>query len=898
MAVWREVEHPRDTHGRFITKGMLVKLFGGMTGIVDGFVQSGTSVRVVVRRLADNHTATMQGDRIEVLPPPPGSVYLSDGSTVRMGDSVRDVDTGAVSQIRSINDNGSVTVSVSGRGLGNRENIDPGSLTRESGVGGVPSAPNAPAATPNAPSAAIPNAPETPAAPTPSSRPGVPTYVTRDDRLSLGPEVTTGYGTERPVIHPALGVIGTISSSGANIDTPIPGSRLVTRREGTAWRGRLIDRSRRDGESYRDHQRRTETVYYSGTGTGNAARKNAMQDLLRKYAEQNNLQYVQYVAPNAPNQPHTRLTPEARAASRDGRSILDAPSTPAAPPAAAEPASQAVPDLPYSPGAPSGRPVSTHDRARPAAHRSDRTTPQPTPDVASPTPTPEVNPNTLSADGRPVNPRDRITINGQNGTVRSVRPGTGVLIYDGDDGRPHSARVNRVRHVQATEQDRQDMINRVSQPDAPVPPSTPADPARLTNDAPGTAHTDIQTSEDLPVPDSPPIEPPSIDAFLNMTRNAPRDEALDRMTEEQLRALLPQLREEERRLAPNGRARMRLGNNGRMTRLDRLETAISQRLQAIEDARTPQSNEPGPPFSDRGVLTYIGNENFGTDELAQIFNVPQSSMLAALRRLENEGYIARHSGNDEGSSISGGRRRMTSLGWESIAGRDGNHDAVVARYDAAHPNGQQGPEPPRPAPTANQPEAVAPTAPLSPAAMQFSGWGDRAEEIASSRGPNISTIRQDLQDDRAQVIRQLEEMYNGPDGQGLGSEHAKVEISTVRSYTGGTVFAGNILLDGARIGGFTRTIHFDRSGKASEIHNDLFTIDRTHQGTGIAKDLYVARRTGRSSRAFRRSLFTRTLMWVGTHGRVPVMISRAAVVHVICLTRFHTVQPHRFVLLT
>jgi hypothetical protein len=207
-------------------------------------------------------------------------------------------------------------------------------------------------------------------------------------------------------------------------------------------------------------------------------------------------------------------------------------------------------------------------------------------------------------------------------------------------------------------------------PDLPQPtPDTPSAP-----DTAGTPGT----------PEAPADRPSAYD-LAAMTRNAPRDAVLDSLDEQQLAALAREL------YAQQGQVRRNMGNNGWHTRAERLQTAIERRLSTMRAARRPQSERP--VFTERNVFDYVNEPGttFDTGEVAQHFGVPQPRVLAALRRLESDGWIARNSGNDTGDSVSGGRRNMNSLGWETGVGMDGDTAAHLAAYDAQHGTSAENP---------------------------------------------------------------------------------------------------------------------------------------------------------------------------------------------------------------
>lgn len=197
---------------------------------------------------------------------------------------------------------------------------------------------------------------------------------------------------------------------------------------------------------------------------------------------------------------------------------------------------------------------------------------------------------------------------------------------------------------------------------------------------------------------------PRVQDLLNMTQNAPRNEALDRMSADELRDTARNADRVVSRMRISGR----LGDRGRVTRGERLVAEMNRR---IENLARESGDVETPEFTDRNVLEYIANENYGTDELARVFGIPQPQMLRALRRLESAGYIARNSGEDGGTSVSGDRSRVTNLGWESVAGRDGDHSEIMARYDADNTSGT-------PAPVADAVPVPAPAPLLTPGAVQ------------------------------------------------------------------------------------------------------------------------------------------------------------------------------------
>jgi hypothetical protein len=233
-------------------------------------------------------------------------------------------------------------------------------------------------------------------------------------------------------------------------------------------------------------------------------------------------------------------------------------------------------------------------------------------------------------------------------------------------------------------------------PDAPQTADTP-DPLRERLDAIARERAATGTPEATDTPDTPDTSdapaapaghpnPPSAAELMAMTRNAPRDEALDQMSREQLTQLFRDITAEERRLAPNGRG-SKPQLRGTWTRADRLRTAIGQRLNALSG----HADRPRPAFTDRAVLDALQGEVLDTRELAEHFGVPQPRMLTALRRLEADGWVDRNLGMDGADAFgangetSGGRRNMNALTWETTEGRDGDHAALMARYDAAHP---------------------------------------------------------------------------------------------------------------------------------------------------------------------------------------------------------------------
>jgi GNAT superfamily N-acetyltransferase/predicted ABC-type ATPase len=143
-----------------------------------------------------------------------------------------------------------------------------------------------------------------------------------------------------------------------------------------------------------------------------------------------------------------------------------------------------------------------------------------------------------------------------------------------------------------------------------------------------------------------------------------------------------------------------------------------------------------------------------------------------------------------------------------------------------------------------------PSEPRDPATWRR--WGDRAQEIADSPGPTLEDIRalgrgidgdgnplsaDQKERNRQIIIGQLEEMYNGANGS-LGRGQATVEITGVSTYYDEGSLSGNIVLDGQRIGSFSRTFNWNTEGQGKEVHNSLMRINPQFQGQGIADDLY------------------------------------------------------------
>lgn len=155
---------------------------------------------------------------------------------------------------------------------------------------------------------------------------------------------------------------------------------------------------------------------------------------------------------------------------------------------------------------------------------------------------------------------------------------------------------------------------------------------------------------------------------------------------------------------------------------------------------------------------------------------------------------------------------------------------------------------------------LVPTPPPSPApqrdifaapqrnAGQFSGWGDRAQEISASPGPSLRSLHAALSASPNDVklhnraMRAIEGVYN--QGGGLGSANARVSVYELSPTHNGFTLRGNILdRDGKNVGRIRRTFVSQLSTATGrneffELHNDLLSIVSSAQGQGIATDLY------------------------------------------------------------
>lgn len=416
----------------------------------------------------------------------------------------------------------------------------------------------------------------------------------------------------------------------------------------------------------------------------------------------------------------------------------------------------------------------------------DAPTPAPTPDPTpappeAPTPPPAPEPDVPTpappapTGDAPIGPGDRITVNGRTGTVRTVRP-SGIVMYNDDEGRLRSAQLSRVQ--------------RVDQPNAPEPSPEPSPSptgytptgdmsnvealtdeqlqaeldaaiaerrAVIEGGAPRTsiAYTDAHLKVNVfsveqrrrngatpppaaePTP-APPAATPTMDDFLNMTRNEPRDAALRAMTTEQLTELRRETWAEVSRM----NRQQRFGDRGRLTRANRLISAIQNETRGRREADTPPTDRP--EFTPRNVLEHLGNENFGTDELARAFGVPQGQMLQMLRQLERGEYVARNNGNDGGDSVSGGRRTISTLGWEIATGRDGDHAEIMRRFDEANGDGET------PSPVGTTPDLAAERRALNDAIAENTSMDDDLRTIEQIESERPSIVLQDLRDQMRQ----------------------------------------------------------------------------------------------------------------------------------------------------
>lgn len=229
---------------------------------------------------------------------------------------------------------------------------------------------------------------------------------------------------------------------------------------------------------------------------------------------------------------------------------------------------------------------------------------------------------------------------------------------------------------------------------------------------------------------------PPPDALAKLSR-ANRTHVLGRLSDEQF----AQARDAVRKRAGELGSSRRYGDQPARTRIMRLD----EEMNALASERASAGQEK-PEFTDRNVLDAVQGENFGTDELASTFGVPQPKMLQALRRLEQDGYLVRNSGDDSGDTVSGGRRSVSNLGWESAAGRDGDHDEVMARFDTDHPDAA-GDQPAEPDPVAGRGQAHLETI---RAAAQRRAEPPTAAPLAQS--PAVAELTQLVDDTRTRAV--------------------------------------------------------------------------------------------------------------------------------------------------
>jgi hypothetical protein len=175
-------------------------------------------------------------------------------------------------------------------------------------------------------------------------------------------------------------------------------------------------------------------------------------------------------------------------------------------------------------------------------------------------------------------------------------------------------------------------------------------------------------------------------AALAKGNNATRREAVEALSPEDFLA--------QRRMNASELSRLTVRGRG----ADRPEVTRRQRLaDTFDDVAVARDNEANPTdgpgeFNGRNVISFIGNENMDTDEIAQAFGVRQPRALTLLNKLEADGFVHRNLGDNadvgEGSTgaVSGGRRRVEALSWETSAGRDGDVDEVLSSYDRDHPD--------------------------------------------------------------------------------------------------------------------------------------------------------------------------------------------------------------------
>jgi hypothetical protein len=169
--------------------------------------------------------------------------------------------------------------------------------------GTTPAPTAAPAADPDRPPPPHPEPPQ----PTPE---GV-TYITEQDRVTIGPEIDTGYSKRHQIIHPELGPIGYVEGSPSHRDHySRPGQRIPTRRESTTSWSANLNSPRREGESHSQHRARTQTRGFNHRSP-TAGRREAIRELLNMTARDRRLDVVlRDQDPARP--PHTQATARAR----------------------------------------------------------------------------------------------------------------------------------------------------------------------------------------------------------------------------------------------------------------------------------------------------------------------------------------------------------------------------------------------------------------------------------------------------------------------------------------------------------------------------------------------------------------------------------------------------------
>lgn len=237
------------------------------------------------------------------------------------------------------------------------------------------------------------------------------------------------------------------------------------------------------------------------------------------------------------------------------------------------------------------------------------------------------------------------------------------------------------------------------------------------------------------------------DSALAKQNTAGRAAALGQMDADQLSELASRNRAELIKLQ-EGR---RIADRPEVTRRNRLDESI--RKAQLDLAR---AEGDGPEeFTGRNVLAMISGENMDTGEVAENFGVTKPQALRMLNRLERDGYLTRNSGNNEGTSVSGGRRAIEDLGWESINGRDADPAELLARYDQNNPGEAPGSGGPDDADTTGLPGGIDPADPEPFGSATDEAPQRSAEEVATAYEDAVDALNNGETDALADALVQM-----------------------------------------------------------------------------------------------------------------------------------------------